>query len=433
MLAAAQAPAACREWHECRQLALEAYARREYEQFHDLAWRTVQTGPPRNPELMYLLARAQSLSGRPHDALVMLGRLAEMKYPTAAATDDDFQAVRQLRQWPEFETALTPGTLPATVTPSVGRNVSAPASARLSDLPSPVAPAPDAPAPAAPMPVASAPRRAEEALRIPGAPLGSAGLAYDRVSSRFVVADAGERKLMIIDERSRHVIDLVTAESAGFYDITGLEIDPARGDLWVVSAAPPACALHKLQLVSGRPLDRIPVPDELQPCRVTDVAVTPDGRVLLLDAAGPRLLRYRPTNHAFTEVATLQIESPTSLAPAGDRFVYVAHASGIARVDGVNGTVEPLTSARDLSLAGFERIRWVHDSLVGVQRTVEGGRRAVRVAIVDGRAAAMDVIDDDFSAADHPVATVSDDDFYLLVHQPSADAGELVIRRRRVH
>ena len=48
MLAAAQAPAACREWHECRQLALEAYARREYEQFHDLAWRTVQTGPPRD-------------------------------------------------------------------------------------------------------------------------------------------------------------------------------------------------------------------------------------------------------------------------------------------------------------------------------------------------------------------------------------------------
>jgi len=72
----------CREWHDCRQLALDAFAQGDYERFHDLAWRTVQIGPPRNAELMYLLARAQSLSGRAHDALVMLGRLVEMAVTT---------------------------------------------------------------------------------------------------------------------------------------------------------------------------------------------------------------------------------------------------------------------------------------------------------------------------------------------------------------
>ena len=75
----AQAPSAaqrieCRNWRDCRQLALDALVSGDYERFHDLAWKTVQTGPPRDPELMFLLARAQSLSGRPHDALVMLGR-----------------------------------------------------------------------------------------------------------------------------------------------------------------------------------------------------------------------------------------------------------------------------------------------------------------------------------------------------------------------
>lgn len=35
---------------------------------------------------------------------------------------------------------------------------------------------------------------------------------------------------MIIDERSRHVVDFVMSASAGFYDIIGLEIGPARGD-----------------------------------------------------------------------------------------------------------------------------------------------------------------------------------------------------------
>src|SRR3954452_17267604 len=109
----ATAPApTCREWHECRRLALEEYARAEYEHFHDLAWRTVQNGPARNAELMYLLARAQSLSGRPHDALVMLGRLAEMGFSSDAATNDDFRSVRELRQWPELETSIATAARP---------------------------------------------------------------------------------------------------------------------------------------------------------------------------------------------------------------------------------------------------------------------------------------------------------------------------------
>src|SRR6184192_213002 len=91
----------CREWQECRQLALAAADRGDYETFHDLAWRAVQTGPPRDPALMYLLARAQAVSGRPHDALIMLQRLAEMGVPSDAATNDDFDRTRQLPGWPE--------------------------------------------------------------------------------------------------------------------------------------------------------------------------------------------------------------------------------------------------------------------------------------------------------------------------------------------
>ena len=91
---ASSPPAGCQDWQECRQQALDAVARHEYERFHDLAWRAVQKGPPRSPELMFLLARAQSLSGRPHDALVMLGRLAAAGFMTTAATSPDFERVR---------------------------------------------------------------------------------------------------------------------------------------------------------------------------------------------------------------------------------------------------------------------------------------------------------------------------------------------------
>src|SRR6478672_5036750 len=78
----------CREWHQCQQQAAEAYDRGDYERFHDLAWRAVQTGRPNDPALMYLLARAQSLSNRPTDALVTLKRLAEMGVVYDANTNE---------------------------------------------------------------------------------------------------------------------------------------------------------------------------------------------------------------------------------------------------------------------------------------------------------------------------------------------------------
>src|SRR5438477_7132053 len=96
----------CREWADCRQLATEAAERQEYETFHDLAWRAVQKGPKNDTGLMFLLARAQSLSGRPSDALVMLGRLADMGVAIDAGTNDDFRLVRALSGWPELKARL---------------------------------------------------------------------------------------------------------------------------------------------------------------------------------------------------------------------------------------------------------------------------------------------------------------------------------------
>ncbi|MEZ5288579.1 MAG: hypothetical protein R2712_27985 [Vicinamibacterales bacterium] len=38
-----------------------------FERAHDRAWRAVQQGPKDDPALLFLLARAQALSGRPED------------------------------------------------------------------------------------------------------------------------------------------------------------------------------------------------------------------------------------------------------------------------------------------------------------------------------------------------------------------------------
>ena len=106
--AAPPAPQDCPDWQSCRELAVAAAARSDYETFHDLAWRAVQKGPKNDPALMLLLARAQALSGRPGDALVMLQRLAEKGIAVDAATDPDFRRVRALPAWPDRERVGTP-------------------------------------------------------------------------------------------------------------------------------------------------------------------------------------------------------------------------------------------------------------------------------------------------------------------------------------
>ena len=57
-------PAECADWRACRALALAAADRKENETFHDLAWRAMQKGPAHDPDLMFLVARAQAASKR---------------------------------------------------------------------------------------------------------------------------------------------------------------------------------------------------------------------------------------------------------------------------------------------------------------------------------------------------------------------------------
>jgi hypothetical protein len=355
-----QAPAAtCRDVADCRAEAQAAAARGDYEVFHDLAWRAVQKGKPNDPDLMILLARAQSLSGRPGDALVMLGRIADLGVTTDlsraqsrdALTNDDFRFVRFLPGWPALE-------------------------ARLAGNPVPAAPPPVA----APAPVASP---VLESLTFDASGLHPRGLAHDAVSRRFVLGDRAAHRLLVVDEVSRHVVNYVSAAAAGFYeDLTAFTIDARRGDLWVVSVngEPDASssALHKLQLVSGRTLLEARTPETATPVRFVDVTVTPDGTAYALDGIEARIFRLRPGARALEPVMRLDARRPTALAAADDRTLYIAADKGLVRVDVAARSATPVKSVEELT--DFESLAWRGGSLIGVER-VAASSLIVRVAL----------------------------------------------------
>jgi len=339
-----QSPVAtCSDAADCAAQAQAAAARGEYEVFHDLAWRALQKGKRNDPDLMVLLARAQSLSGRPDDALVMLGRIPDPGAAAEALTSDDFRTVRLLPAWPALE-------------------------ARLTGRPAPLAPAPSAPF---------------DSLVFDAPGLAPRGLAHDAVSRRFVLGDRKAHRLLVIDEVSRHVVTYVSAASAGFYeDLTAFTIDARRGDLWVVSVNGEADAsssvLHKLQLVSGRALLEARTAAAASPVRLVDVTVAPDGTVYALDGIGSRIYRLRPGARALEPVMRLEARRPTALTAADDRVLYVAAEKGLVRVDVGARAATPVTSVE--ALTDFESLSWRAGSLIGVER-VAGSSLIVRVAL----------------------------------------------------
>jgi hypothetical protein len=438
-------PPECHEWQECRQLALDARARGEYERFHDLAWRAVQTGVPNDHALMYLLARAQSLSGRPLDALTMLTRLGERGVVTEAATEADFDRARQQPGWRDLETLMErvaaanavpaapppPAVSPSPVAPSPPVVRSPPVVPPPPVAPSPPAAAPlvratpSMPAPASRAPVRNAlrfePRPAEEVSRFSTEPFVHSGLAYDALSRRFLFGDAAGRRVIVVGGESNSAVDLVRAASARFHDVTAFEIDSKRGDLWVASTAPDgsAGAIHRLQLISGRPIMLVESPPEFEAVRLSDVAITADGTLLVLDTARPRVIRLRRGAKTLEDVISLDVAVPTSIAASDERFVYVTHRDGIVRIDLQQRSAAPVTAPEGIALAGFERIRWHRNALVGVQLLPDGTRQVIRLQLNRVRAVTdAAVIGPSLSRDAGPTfATLVDDDVYYLVTQ----------------
>lgn len=239
----------CDDVPSCRTAALEAKDRKDFEAFHDLAWLTYRKGKPDDPELMLLLARAQSLSGRPGDAIVMLERLTARGIATDAATSEDFESVRALPRWSGVAGSGAPAVAPSP-------RETSPAPSR-DPKPAPRGEAKSAPGgDAKPAPSREA---AKAPPRDPSAPLSfttllsPTALAYDAVSKRYLIADRQAKRIAVVDESSGHVSTLAGA-LARLGEINGIAIDSHQGDLWVVTSADEGMSLSRLQLISGREL-----------------------------------------------------------------------------------------------------------------------------------------------------------------------------------
>ena len=283
------------------------------------------------------------------------------------------------------------------------------------------------------------PASRSDAARFTVAPFTGGGLAYDAVSRRFVIGDAHDRKLFVVSLDGRQTTDMVRADSAGFEDVAALDIDDRRGDLWVAGAGG---ALHRLQLVSGRPLKTYHAAPAAGATRFADLSVTPSGTVVCLDAEGSRLLTLPRGSETVQVAMPLDLPGVRSLVMESDDSGIVASDRGLSRIDLRAKSVSAIAMPKAPrakggpnadpgagwpdELKGIERLRLHRGALIALQRTGSGsrilrvdfnssggsgGRRAGKDAVIVAKAT---VIDEQASSLDRPFLAVDGDELYYV-------------------
>ena len=370
---AQQAPP-CATAEACRQSTQAAITAGDFERAHDLAWLAYQKAPRQHAETMILLARAQSLSGRGDDALVMLRRVAEAGVLVPDVdSNDDFVRVRNHPQWPQLREAFDRVAATAGPRPAPPESV---APAMTTNAPTSEGSAPTTPVTAKPSPPIT-PVRVGDDLALPDTSFRPAAIAYDAVSARFVLGAAASDALTVLSQTSTNAAAFTSRGWSGLENTTALVIDRAAGDLWVAVHGASGARLHRLQLISGRRLEVIDAPDDT-PAELIAIAPTREG-LFALDSAGKRVLWRAPQAKALASYATLPpAVTPTALAHSHEAL-YVAHTGGVLRIHLGSRRQAPLKADGD-ALRDLHSIAWHDGVLLGI-RSAGNERTVVRLVL----------------------------------------------------
>lgn len=247
---------------------------------------------------------------------------------------------------------------------------------------------------------------------------GPEGIAYDPASKDFFVGSVTHKRIVRISRSGK----LTPFVSSGLQQVLGLAVDARRRLLYAVStnavanAKPAYNAVLGFDLKSGKQMAEYLIPAAGQ---LNDVAVAPDGVLYVSDSASGIVWRVAPPD-----------PSPTALVPAGatggcngltltpdGKTLYVAHSTGVARVDTATGKLDKLTPPARQTIAAIDGMYWWRGDLIGIQNITNPGR-VIRLKLntAGTEIATVDTLQSHHNRAFHEPTTgaIAGDAIYVL-------------------
>ncbi|MES3024174.1 MAG: hypothetical protein V4857_21610 [Pseudomonadota bacterium] len=221
------------------------------------------------------------------------------------------------------------------------------------------------------------------AFRLDDKTFGPEGIAYDSVSKQFFIGSVPHKRVVRVSASGK--VAPFSAAGDGLHQILGVAVDAKRRIVYAVSTnaltsgKPLHNAVFGFDLASGKRLFEYAVPLAQQ---LNDVAVAPNGDLYASDSRSGAIWRIRTSAAAgtpapevtpFLAAGTVGGSNGLVVAPDGNTL-YVAHSTGVVRVDTATGKLDKLMPPPRQTIAAIDGLYLWKGDLIGIQNVTNPGR-----------------------------------------------------------
>lgn len=224
------------------------------------------------------------------------------------------------------------------------------------------------------------------AFTVRGADAIPEGIAYDERDRALYMGSIARGEIIRIRDGRQ---DVFAGRSAGLTNVLGLAIDPRNRRLYAVNTnrltepgEPARNEVVAFNLKTGAVTGRFTA---AQAGQLNDVVLGTDGICYVSDSMAGVVYRGRMAHPGALEVLVEpgMFGGPNGLAVA-DGVLFVAHTTGIARVDVENGAVTPLTNETREAVGAIDGLYFKAGALLGIQNATNPGR-VIRMELDEAR------------------------------------------------
>lgn len=299
---------------------------------------------PNHARLLYTLADAYALNGKPDEALAILKRLAAMDLFFAVEKDDDFKSLFELPRFKKIQIEFAENQ--------------------------------------------KAINRSQKAFTIPQKDLIVEGIAYDKLSKRFFVGSIHKRKIVSVDKDSK--VSDFSSNADDLWSVSGMRVDDARKVLWVTTTAFPQMenfrkaddgksGVFKYDLLTGKLLKKYLLSNDAGKHALGDLIIAKNGDVFASDSVSPNIYRIDSRKDELEVFLTSDsFSSLQGLAFSTDeKYLFAAdYSKGIFRIEMKNKQIKQIAFDQNTNPIGIDGLYFHRGNLVAIQN----GFRPHRVA-----------------------------------------------------